>query len=125
MTHSKNLAGLIGPVLMVVAVTEALNFHIWTSNIAPVVYLNGTLLLVAGLAIVRAHNLWAWRWPVLITLTGWALVLLGLFRMVAPDAPQAGQNAATYVMLAALFVVASVLTFKAYSLGGDDTGTAT
>lgn len=43
---------------MALTISEALNLHIWRVNIVPVTYLNGLLLFVAGLSIVRAHNRW-------------------------------------------------------------------
>jgi hypothetical protein len=52
------------------------------------VYLNAVILFVVGLALVRAHNRWSWTWPTVITVTGWMLLLGGLYRMVAPEAPQ-------------------------------------
>ena len=58
MTNSKQLAGLFGPTLMALTISEALNLHIWRVNIVPVTYLNGLILFVAGLSIVRAHNRW-------------------------------------------------------------------
>jgi hypothetical protein len=75
------------------------------------------LLFVAGLAIVRVHNLWIRGWPVLVTLIGWFLMLAGLARMAAPiSAQQAGQNsAALYGSMIVLFAIGVVLTFKAYS----------
>ena len=68
MTNSKYIAGFIGPTLIALALSEALNLHIWAVNIAPVTYLNGTLLFIAGLSIIRAHNYWISGWPVIITL---------------------------------------------------------
>lgn len=54
--------------------------HLYTQQIPPVVYLSGTLLFVAGLAIVRVHNRCARDWTVLLTLTGWMAIGLGLVR---------------------------------------------
>jgi hypothetical protein len=76
MSTSRKLAGLIGPTMVAIGATEASNMDIFSNQIAPVVYLNGTVLFVAGLAIVRAHNLWTWRWPVMLTLTGWVALYL-------------------------------------------------
>ncbi|WP_435627995.1 hypothetical protein [Candidatus Ferrigenium straubiae] len=115
MTKSKQLAALIGPTVMVLAASEAMNLRIWAVNIAPITYLNGTILFVAGLAIIRVHNYWGPRWPVMVTLTGWFALLIGLYRMFAPQAQQAGQNFATYVLLAVLFVMGAFLAFKGYS----------
>ena len=114
MTNSKRIAGLIGPTLAVLATSEAMNLHIWATNIPPATYLNGLLLFIAGLSIVRAHNFRARGWPVLVTLAGWVVILIGLFRMYAPEAQQGGQNVAIYSVTMVLFGIGIVLTVKAY-----------
>jgi hypothetical protein len=112
-----NIAGLIGPTAMALTLSEAMNYHIWAINIPPVTYLNGTILFVVGLSIIRAHNHWTRGWPVLVTLTGWLAMLGGLYRMFAPEAQQVSQSPATYVGLAVLFTIGAMLTFKAYGWG--------
>lgn len=112
MVNSKQLAGLIGPTLIMLGATEAMNLAIFAANTPAVVYLNGTILFVAGLAIVRAHNHWSWNWSVLVTLTGWFAVVLGLYRMIAPAAPQAQAGPASSAMFAALFVLGAFLTYR-------------
>lgn len=81
MTNSTRIAGLLGPTLIAISITEWMNLGVFTAAIgpsfAPHVYLNGTLLFVAGLAIVRAHHLWTRGWPVLVTLVGWVVMLDG------------------------------------------------
>ena len=114
MADSKELAALIGPTMIVLGVTEALNLEMFAGMIAPVVYLDGTILFVVGLALVRAHNIWTRSWPVLITLTGWVLLLGGLYRMVAPNAPQAPQSEASYAMFAVLATIGAFLSYKGY-----------
>lgn len=84
MADSRFIASLAGPTIVVMTLAEAINFRIWTSNTAPLIFLNGTLLFFAGLTIVRTHNLWVRDWPVLVTLTGWLGIVLGLFRMLFP-----------------------------------------
>ena len=111
---SKQLAGLIGPSMVVLGFTEALNIHVFENQIGAVVYLNGAILFVAGLALVRAHNRWSWRWPTLITVTGWVLLAGGFYRMIAPEAPQAPANAGSYVAFAAIVVIGLFLSFKGY-----------
>ena len=115
MTNSRQIAGLLGPTLIALAVTEAMNLSILASHPASVgvVYLNGTLLFVAGLAIVRAHNQWT-GWPVLVTLMGWFAILGGLIRMFAPAAAKSGATW-VYALLIVLLVIGIVLTFKAYT----------
>lgn len=59
---SRTIARIVGPSVVVLAATEAFNMAIFAAQTAPVVYLNGTLLFVAGVAIVQAHNRWRWGW---------------------------------------------------------------
>ena len=114
MADSRNLAGLAGPAMIALGVTEALNMDMYDAQIAPLVYLNGLILFVAGLALVRAHNRWVRSWPLLITLLGWTLLFVGLYRMIAPDAPQASATPATYAVLTVMTLIGAVLTYKAY-----------
>jgi hypothetical protein len=114
MTNSKHIAQLIGPTLVAITLSEALNLRIWATDIAPVTYLNGCILFVVGLSIVRAHNLWRLAWPVLVTLIGWGAVVGGLFRMFAPRAHQGGQNPATYAVITLLLAIGVFLSIKGY-----------
>jgi len=115
MADSRQLAGLIGPALMAVTVSETINLRIWATHIPSVTYLNGCLLLVGGLAIVRAHNLWMWRWPVLITIIGWLAMAGGLYPMFLPGAQQLGESPITYAVTGTLFAMGCVMTFKSSS----------
>jgi uncharacterized membrane protein YhaH (DUF805 family) len=114
-TNAKRVAGLVGPTLIALNASEAMNPHIW-SNIAHITYLSGSLWFVAGLAILRAHHRWMLGWPVLITLVGWFVILGGLFRMFFPESAQQGvQN--TPIALAGQMVLLAIgifLTYKAY-----------
>lgn len=114
MAEARPLARLIGPTMIALGTTEALNLEMFVQQFAPVVYLDGTILFVAGLALINAHNRWIWTWPVLITLTGWVLLAGGLYRMVAPDAPQAPQSELSYVIFAMLAAVGLFLSYKGY-----------
>jgi hypothetical protein len=114
MTDSRKLAGLIGPTMVALGATEASNMEVFSNQIAPVVYLNGAILFVAGLAIVRAHKLWTWRWPVIMTLTGWVALFGGLWRMAAPNAQQATDDVLTYAVLAAIAAIGAILSVMAY-----------
>lgn len=116
MVRSKHLAALLGPSLIAVTLTESINADIFINTSAHLVYLNGALLFVAGLAIVRTHNLWIARWPVLITLMGWTCLLVGLARMTAPvSALQAAQYpTAVQALTVLLFVIGIILSVYAY-----------
>jgi hypothetical protein len=92
--------------------------HIFVAQTAPVVYLNGTLLFVGGVAIVQAHNRWSGGWPLLVTLTGWGGTALGLFRMIAPEAAQAKEGPMTNGIFIALLVLGGLLSFLGYRRTG-------
>jgi hypothetical protein len=68
---------------------------------------------------VRAHNHWARDWTVLVTLSGWFFLALGLFRMFAAGFYQrASANTSPRVWMLCegfLLVVAILMTYKAYS----------
>ena len=54
MTNSRNIAGLLGPTAVAFALSEWINLRIlWVNTSPSVIYLNGSLLFVAGLVIVR------------------------------------------------------------------------
>lgn len=120
MAPSRQLAGLLGPSLIAVSMTESMNLEIFSHTSAHLVYLNGTLLFVAGLAIVRAHNVWTRSWPVLVTLIGWLFLLGGLIRMIAPTSAQQTTQHPTAVLAltSVLLVVGIVLSFYAYRRDG-------
>ena len=121
MHDSKQIAGLVGPVLVAMLVSEfpLVQPHLYDTQIPPVVYLSGVLMFVGGLAIVRAHNRWARDWTVLMTLSGWFALVLGLFRMFAAGQYQRGSanTSATVFMVAEAVLLACgiAMTFKAYS----------
>jgi len=124
MSESKRIAGLVGPAIVAMVVSEfpLVQPHLYDAQIPPVVYLSGVLMFVAGLAIVRAHNHWARDWTVLVTLSGWFGFLLGLFRMFAASLYQRGaaNTSATVFMIleGVLLVCGFIMTFKAYSRDG-------
>jgi hypothetical protein len=76
-------------------------------------------MFVAGLAVARAHNVWARSWTVLITLSGWIFLALGLIRMFAASQYRQATLGASPIVLMVLegcfLVVALTITFKAYS----------
>jgi hypothetical protein len=88
------------------------------------IFLSGVLLFVAGLAILRAHNVWTGGWPVLVSALGALAVLGGLGRMFFPIrlaevAVQIGQHRGVMVIAALVFLLlGGFLSVKAYSRDG-------
>ena len=123
MQNSKRIAGLVGPTLIAMLISEfpLVQPHLYDAQIPPVVYLSGVLMFIGGLAIVRAHNHWARDWTVLVTLSGWFFLVLGLFRMFSAGLYQQGSaNTSTTVFMVlegVLLVIGLIITFKAYRRG--------
>ena len=120
MLSSKRIAGLVGPTMVAMLVSEfpLVQPHLYDTQIPPVVYLSGVLMFVGGLAIVRAHNRWTRDWTVLVTLSGWFFLALGLFRMFAAGLYQRGSantsRTVFMVLEGILLVIGLIITFKAY-----------
>ncbi len=126
MRTSKTIAGLIGPTLAiaVAVVLDLGSFPALAEQVSrdpALIFLSGILLFVAGLAIVRAHNVWAGGWPVLVTVLGWLILLGGLARMLFPTqiaaiAAEVGRSTGLIVASAiVLLVLGAILSFKGYS----------
>lgn len=91
MSSSEFIAGLIGPALIAISLAILINraaFNVMIGQIASnyaIIFIAGLLLLLAGLTIVRLHNIWQPGWQILITAFGWLAILGGLVRMMIPD----------------------------------------
>ena len=112
--NSKRLAGSIGPALIAITTSELVNLDFLEKQYRYYSYVNGTVVFLAGLLIVRSHNRWTRGWPVVVTVTGWVVMLWGLFRMFAPEAQQGGASIPTFIGMAIPFAVGVFLSFKAY-----------
>ena len=121
MANSKQVGGLVGPTLVAMLISEfpLVQPNLYDAQSPPVIYLSGVLFFVAGLAVVRAHNVWAPNWTVLITVSGWSFLALGLVRMFAASqyrqATQGASSMTFMVLEGFLVVIALIITFKAYS----------
>jgi hypothetical protein len=90
MPTSKLIAGLLGPTLIANGVAVPLNLAAWRglgeqfTRDPVLIYIVGVAVFVAGLAIVRSHNVWTGGWPVVVTIFGWLVLLGGLVRTLFP-----------------------------------------
>ena len=84
------------------------------------IVLSGILSLLAGIAIVRVHNVWSGGWQVIVTVFGWLAIVGGLARMWMPQ--MAGPIANSFTASPAALLIAGVvlvalggfLSYKAY-----------
>ena len=90
MDKSKSLAKIVGPTLIVMIFSEMRiwNPTLYDTQIVPLIYLNGVLLFIAGLAIIKNHNVWIFSWQTILTIVGYLGIILGLFRMFFPQVQQ-------------------------------------
>lgn len=126
MPNSKLIAALIGPTLVAVALAMLFNLSFvpalarQVSETSVLIFLSGLLLFVAGLAIVRAHNIWRAGWEVLVTVCGWLALVGGLSRLLFPfqfAGFASGLSETTGVVIAILLVLLAlgfVLSIKGW-----------
>ncbi len=127
MSSSKTIASLMGPTLVAIGIALLLNlgwFPAMAEEIArepALIFLSGILLFIAGVAIVRIHNIWLGDWRVVVTLLGWLAIFSGLARMFFPTrlasiAGQFGEMRGLIVGSAVvLLLLGAFLSYKAYS----------
>ena len=124
MLRSRYIAGLIGPMLLAIAVSLLINRGLVAEIAAEVtrdkalIFMSGLLLLVAGLAIIQLHP--GWRgWPAIITVIGWLSVVSGLARVLFPFElaeliPTIITGPAPQITALVCGVLGGFLTLKAY-----------
>jgi hypothetical protein len=118
MEKSKSMAAIVGPSLIAIVLSElkVWNPSLYNTQIVPLVYLSGVLLFVAGISIVRSHNIWVPGWQVILTIVGWSGIVLGLIRMFFPQLYKAQfkNDRSTLVVELLLILLGVILTIKAY-----------
>ena len=97
MTTSRYIARLMGPVLLIIGIGMVMGMltegDAYSSLLKEFIgsralIFTGALALVAGLAIVNAHNLWVPDWRVIVTVLGWLLIVRGFVNLVFPGTAQ-------------------------------------
>lgn len=128
MSTSQFIAGLIGPVFLAIGTFIALrrgSFAEFTRAAVgdrPLIFLAGILLLIAGIAILQTHNIWAGDWRVIITIFGWLSIVGGLVRIFLPEFATTiadrikPDHPAVLVMAVVCIALGAFLTAKAHAL---------
>ena len=84
------LARLLGPALLVMGAGLLVNRDNSGAlareflDSPALIYLAGLIALALGLALVLTHNVWEFRWPLIITILGWLSLIAGILRIVFP-----------------------------------------
>ncbi len=85
------IAKLLGPIVTVLGVHLLVSPARLQQTAAkflqdtPLIFISGVLAMLGGLAIINTHNIWSWDWRVIITVFGWALLISGAGRILAPQ----------------------------------------
>ena len=130
MDNAQFIAGLIGPSMIVIGALMLLRRAYFVDLTARMsedrtaIFLAGLLSFIAGLAILRVHNLWVTDWRVSITIFGWLAVFGGIFRMAFADRVRVIRDefAAHPIILVAgaviMLAIGIFLSFAAYGYIG-------
>ena len=87
----------------------------------PLVLVSGVLAMTAGLSIVNTHNVWLLDWTLIVTLFGWAFVLGGALRIIAPRVVEQvggtmmGRSMMTRIVGTFWALLGAFLTLKGYA----------
>lgn len=89
MSTSIFLAQLLGLYLAIVGISillKAKELHATHDLLKnkPLAHALGMLVLLIGLMLVLAHNIWVKSWPVIITIIGWAVLLKAIAFLLLP-----------------------------------------
>jgi hypothetical protein len=117
------LAKVIGPVLMLVCLSLAIDrrnidllFETYRSSAA--VFITGVVELFLGTAMIVSHNIWALDFRIVLTLIGWLLLTRGIGRTFFPSRVAgmlAGFRAVQPVFVPLLILVFLIGAYLAYS----------
>ena len=85
-----SIAAIVGPVYLVIGLSLLFYAEVWTKvveqfqknhfGMLTVAFMN----LILGLMVIRSYNVWAWNLWVIITVTGWIMLVKGVFYFLAP-----------------------------------------
>ena len=130
MTTSRYIARLMGPVLLIIGIgmimgmlTEGDAYSSLMKEFIgsrALIFITGALVLVAGLAVVNAHNLWVRDWRVIVTILGWLFILRGVMNLVFPGTVQTlgdrmiASHAGVLAGAAVTIVLGAILSIMGY-----------
>jgi len=91
MNTSRYIARLMGPVLLIIGIGVIAGLFVEGESYSmkefigsrALIFITGVLALLAGLAIVNAHNLWVPDWRVVVTVLGWLFILRSIMNLVS------------------------------------------
>ncbi len=113
MENSALIARIMGPALVIIAAGMLVNFKNcrklldeFTSNTALTLAF-GLMSIVLGLLVIQFHNVWKLHWSLIITISGWSMLIKGIILNIAPSS--LGRWTQIYKKNSALLVVWLIL----------------
>jgi len=92
MDVSKFLSKVIGLYEVIISLAMLINMPLFTSNIeammenGPLMIFIGCMTVIMGILLVVSHNIWQWRWALLVTIVSWIVLLKGMSILMFPHA---------------------------------------
>jgi len=139
MDKSEYIARLMGPVMLIIGIgmiggmlTEGDAYSSLLKEFIgsrALIFITGVLALVAGLAIVNAHNLWVRDWRVVVTILGWLFIVRGVSNLVFPGTVQTlgdrmiASHGGILAGAAATIALGSILSIMGYEYLWNETPT--
>ena len=130
MSTSRYIARLMGPVLLIIGIGMVMGMltegDAYSSLLKEfigsraLIFVTGMLTLIAGVAIVNAHNVWEPDWRVVITVLGWLFILRGFMNLVFPETVQTlgdrmiASHAGVLAGAAVTIVLGAILSIMGY-----------
>jgi hypothetical protein len=130
MATSRYIARLMGPVLLIIGIGMIMGMlsegDAYSSLLKEfigsraLVFVTGVLALLAGVAVVNAHNHWVPDWRVIVTILGWLLIVRGVMNLVFPATVQTlgdrmiASHAGVLAGAAVTIVLGAILSIMGY-----------
>jgi hypothetical protein len=130
MDTSGYIARLMGPVMLVIGIGMLAGMFVEGESYSSLmkefigsralIFITGVLALIAGVAIVNAHNLWVADWRVLVTVLGWLFIVRGVSNLVFPALVQTmgdrmvASHAGVIAGAAFMIVLGAILSIMGY-----------
>lgn len=130
MDTSGYIARLMGPVMLFIGIGMLAGMFVEGESYSSLmkefigsralIFITGVLALIAGVAIVNAHNLWVADWRVLVTVLGWLFIVRGVSNLVFPALVQTmgdrmvASHAGVIAGAAFMIVLGAILSIMGY-----------
>lgn len=90
--ENANLVGaILGPFYLVIGLSILFYVEQWLKMLKEwhkdhkVLIIGGMISLILGLIVVNMYNVWTWNVWLIVTVSGWMMVLKGVFYFLAPE----------------------------------------